>query len=60
MLLKATWPTHQKLWEGQATKNVKKIEKEILTWNVNPDLTDQEVQKIINVINSFLSNSITP
>jgi len=53
LLLKATWPTHQRLWEGQATKKVKTIEREIITWNVKPDLSEEEIKKFIKVINSL-------
>jgi dTDP-4-amino-4,6-dideoxygalactose transaminase len=50
ILLKATWPTHQKLWDDQVTETVKTIEREILTWNVNPDLTDEKVRRFIEIV----------
>jgi hypothetical protein len=43
LLLRSTWPTHQRLWDGQDTKNVRRIEGEILIWNVNHMLTEDEV-----------------
>jgi dTDP-4-amino-4,6-dideoxygalactose transaminase len=56
LLLKATWPTHQKLWEGQATKNVKTIEKEFLTWNINPDLTEEKIRRFIKVVSECVDD----
>lgn len=50
LLLRPTWPTHQKLWKNQDTTNVKKIEKEFLTWNVNPMVTDREIQRFHQII----------
>jgi len=52
LLLRATWPTHQKLWLNQDTKNVRPIEKEILTWNVNPMLEQDERNKFIKIVNN--------
>jgi hypothetical protein len=45
LLLRPTWPTHQKLWPGQETDNVRTFEREFLTWNVNPMVTDQEMER---------------
>jgi dTDP-4-amino-4,6-dideoxygalactose transaminase len=49
LLLRATWPTHQRLWPYQETSNVIKIKNEILTYDVNPMLTDREIAKFIRI-----------
>jgi dTDP-4-amino-4,6-dideoxygalactose transaminase len=49
--LKGTWPTHQKLWEGQNTENVRRAASEFLTYNISPDLTSSEVEKIVQIVN---------
>ncbi len=58
LLLRATWPTHQTLWNEQDTPAVRKIERTILTWNVNPMLTNKEINKFIKIINSILGNTL--
>ena len=50
LLLRGTWPTHQKLWPEQQTPALEKIRDEILIWNVNPMLTDREINKFIDII----------
>ena len=52
LLLRATWPTHQKLWKNQDTENVKRIEREILTWNVSPMLNSREIDKFFEILNA--------
>ena len=52
LLLKATWPTHQKLWENQDTENVRIIEKEFLTWDVNPMVTEQEIKRFLRIVSA--------
>jgi dTDP-4-amino-4,6-dideoxygalactose transaminase len=53
LLLRSTWPTHQKLWLGQQTKVVEKFKDEILVWNVNPTLTDRDIDTFIDLINEI-------
>ena len=58
--LKSTWPTHQKIWMDQDTANLRKFEKNILVWNVNPDLTLKEINKFHNAtetINNINENT---
>ena len=50
ILLRATWPTHQRLWAFQDTPNVLKIKNEILTYDVSPMLTEWEVRHFIDVM----------
>jgi dTDP-4-amino-4,6-dideoxygalactose transaminase len=52
LLLRATWPTHQKLWENQDTENVRIIEKEFLTWDVNPMVTEQEIKRFLRIVSA--------
>jgi hypothetical protein len=51
LTLKGTWPTHQKLWEGQNTENVRRAASEFLTYSISPDLTSTEVEKIVQIVN---------
>jgi dTDP-4-amino-4,6-dideoxygalactose transaminase len=51
--LKTTWPTHQKIWEDQDSTNLRKFEKNILVWNVNPDTTLKEINKFQNAIETI-------
>ena len=53
LLLRSSWPTHQKLWPEQQTETVKKFANEILIWNVNPMLTDKEIDSFIDIINKI-------
>lgn len=50
LLLRLTWPTHQRLWDDQKTENVRRIETEILTWNVNPMLNRKEVEEFVKIV----------
>ncbi len=45
LTLRSTWPTRQKLWEGQGTAALQQIARELCTWCVNPDLTDLEASR---------------
>jgi len=56
LLLRATWPTHQKLWEEQDTQNVNRIKREFLTWTVNPMLKTKEIDKFVHIINNSCCN----
>jgi dTDP-4-amino-4,6-dideoxygalactose transaminase len=49
--LRATWPTRQKKWRHLNSENMSRIEKEILIWNANPDLTDKEIERFIQILN---------
>ena len=53
LLLRPTWPTHQKLWDEQATPTVRAIGENILTWTVNPNLTQKEINNFADIINSL-------
>ena len=56
LYLKPTWPTHQRLWENQDTENVRKIEREILTWSVNPMLNEKEIEQFVYTVNEYKVN----
>jgi dTDP-4-amino-4,6-dideoxygalactose transaminase len=56
LLLRGTWPTHQRLWKGQDTRNVRTLEREFLIWNVNPDLNEREKATFIEI----LEDSVKP
>ena len=45
LLLRPTWPTHQKLWPGQDTDRVRTFERQFLTWSVNPMVKDKEIKR---------------
>ncbi len=51
--LKGTWPTHQKIWEQQDTVNLRKIEKDILTWNITPNVYEKEINTLINFLSEY-------
>lgn len=53
LLLRKTWPTKQKLFDEQKTKTVTKIGKEMLTWNVNPSLTESEILILLDTVNNI-------
>ena len=53
ILLRATWPTHQRLWSFQDTPNVLKIKNEILTYDVSPMLTEKEIQHFLEKMRTF-------
>ena len=53
LLLRPTWPTHQKLWDEQTTPAVRTIGENILTWTVNPMLTQKEINKFADIINNL-------
>jgi dTDP-4-amino-4,6-dideoxygalactose transaminase len=50
ILLRATWPTHQRLWAFQDTPNILKIKNQILTYDVSPMLTESEIQHFMDVM----------
>jgi len=45
-----TWPTHQRIWRNQDTDNLRKIESQILTWTINPDVKYAEIEKIYQIL----------
>lgn len=53
LLLRATWPTHQEIWENQDTENLRIIEKEFLTWDVNPMVTEHEMKRFIQIVSEL-------
>lgn len=53
LLLRATWPTHQKIWENQSSKTLSKIEKEIVFWTVNPMLNEKEQVKFYEILSEY-------
>lgn len=53
LLLRATWPTHQKIWKNQSTKTLSKIEKEIVFWNVSPMLDEKEYVKFYEILSEY-------
>jgi len=57
VLLRPTWPTHQRLWEHQSTDNVRAIERQIVTWNVNPMLKPTEINNFIALLNECQSGT---
>lgn len=59
LLLRATWPTHQRLWENQNTENILRIAREILIWNVNPNVTSQEIEKFIHIVSDINSKAVS-
>lgn len=48
--LRPTWPTHQRIWENQDTTNLRRIEDQILTLTINPNLKYTEIREILNTI----------
>lgn len=50
--LVATWPTRQKKWRHLDSDHMKRVEKEILLWNINPDLSDREIEQAVVILNS--------
>ena len=62
LLLRGTWPNHQRLFDEQDTTTVKKIKNEILIFNINPMLKEQEICRFVEIINNtsgspFMSDS---
>jgi dTDP-4-amino-4,6-dideoxygalactose transaminase len=53
LLLRATWPTHQELWEEQDTENVTTIGREFLTWDVSPTLNNQETERFLRIVTAL-------
>ncbi len=45
-----TWPTHQRLWDGQDTESVRRIAREVLCYNVNPMLKPRELDRFRQVV----------
>ena len=50
LLLRPTWPTHQRLWPYQDTASVRSIKDHVLTYDINPMLTDQEVERFKKLV----------
>ena len=50
LVLWPTWPTHQRIWNNQDTDNLRKIEYQILTWTINPDVKYAEIQKFYQIL----------
>ena len=53
ILLRPTWPTHQRLWPHQNTKNVLRIRDSVLTYDVNPMLTNREVDRFRKLVAEY-------
>lgn len=49
----ATWPTRQKKWRHLDSEHMARVEKEILLWNINPDLTDLEIERAVTILNTL-------
>ena len=45
-----TWPTHQRLWDGQDTESVRRIAGEVLCYNVNPMLKARQLDRFRQVV----------
>ena len=58
--LTATWPTHQRLWDNQDKDCVKQLAETILTWHINPSLTDSEISKFLKIIEDSTERVNTP
>jgi len=56
LLLRKTWPAFQDWWEEQNTINVRKIRDSLLMWDVNPNVTDKEIKKMISIIKKVLGD----
>ena len=54
LLLRATWPTHQKLWESQNTENVRKLKEQFLTWSVSPMLKKKERENFVRILKEYV------
>ena len=54
LMLRGTWPTHQRLWENQDTASVRLLKDEVLVWNVNPELNAREKSILLETMEAFL------
>lgn len=50
LLLRKSWPGFQEWWQEQDTKNVRAIRDNLLLLEINPMVTDKEIDRIVKII----------
>ncbi len=55
LLLRRSWPAFQQWWEEQDTKDVRTICDNLLLLEINPMLTDKEIDKAVEIIEKALA-----
>jgi dTDP-4-amino-4,6-dideoxygalactose transaminase len=48
--LSTTWTARQKKWRHLDSRNMKRIEKEILVMSLNPDLKEREIEQLMDIL----------
>jgi dTDP-4-amino-4,6-dideoxygalactose transaminase len=53
VLLRPTWPTHQKLRKEQQVESVEFLKTQILTWDVSPNVKINEIDEFIRLLKAY-------